>query len=334
MRKLSLTLFTLFLFLYTLGLALPVTAYPQGEGEDYYPPAVNLPDFTPAQITDITDVVTYLKVHPELGATEASYLLSWIKPYHPIPETIIQIDAITVNTVTAATYETSTYPLPATVEAKTNLGNTIQVPVTWRGYNDEYEYTIITEASTATPGTFIYYGEVENYYYDVLFILTVTDVDDYRIVLNWGTSPSDLDSHLFGQHTVGVDQFHLYYSVTSHVYEQMTVAELDIDITTGHGPEITTIYMANADWDYKFGVYQYSSYGILADSNATVKLYQGDTLLATYQVTDAIPTNPFSTGDERYWNIFEIIDGELVEVMTLDDQWTASFPLVGEYYGI
>jgi len=65
-----------------------------------------------------------------------------------------------------------------------------------------------------------------------------------RIVLTWGTSPSDLDSHLTGP-TPDENRFHIYYSAKTYSYGGVTYASLDRDCTTGQGPETTAIFSLN-----------------------------------------------------------------------------------------
>ena len=61
-------------------------------------------------------------------------------------------------------------------------------------------------------------------------VLTETlDDDEYRVILTWGSSPSDLDSHLEGP------GYHVFYSNKTGKN-----AELDVDDTTSYGPETVT----------------------------------------------------------------------------------------------
>jgi len=123
-----------------------------------------------------------------------------------------------------------------------------------------------------------------------------------RIVLTWGATPSDLDSHLTGPDGSG-GRFHIYYGDKSY----LDYADLDLDDTTSYGPETTTIRQ-QLDGVYRFTVYDYTNGGssssyALANSSAIVKVYKGDTLVATYHV----PTGQGGT----VWTVFEL-DGDTI----------------------
>lgn len=135
-----------------------------------------------------------------------------------------------------------------------------------------------------------------------------TDNTVYRIVLTWNQTPRDLDSHLLGKDSENND-FHLYFSnqTISDVNGDI-IATLDIDNTTGYGPETTTIFKALDDVTYYFYVHNYSGDAEIAGSGANVKIYrESDTssvLLGNY--------NAPSHGSGCYWNLFQIINGKLI----------------------
>jgi hypothetical protein len=112
----------------------------------------------------------------------------------------------------------------------------------------------------------------------------------YRIVLTWGQTPTDLDAHLYK------GTYHIYYSSKgSETSAPFTI--LDVDETNGYGPETITIYNLNSD-SCKFYVHNYSGTPAITQSAAVVKLYSGSTLLKTY----TIPT----TGTGLWWRVFDI----------------------------
>ncbi len=146
-----------------------------------------------------------------------------------------------------------------------------------------------------------------------------------RIVMSWGSTPSDLDSHLdvvldngisghifYGAKTLMADgyvfsQFEDYYyapgdyDVTYGVYDYDrgdVIAELDLDDTDCYGPETTTIYNPQ-DGTYTFGVFDYSrnSHWDLAESGATVQVYMNNS--ATPQYVFYVP---YEYG--LYWEVF------------------------------
>lgn len=96
---------------------------------------------------------------------------------------------------------------------------------------------------------------------------------EIRIVLEWGASPRDLDSHLTGTTDSGV-QVRTDYTHKSEVRDGVTLAQLDVDDTNGYGPETTTIYEPNGV--YEFYVVDFTGSGTMSDSGATVKIYVGN----------------------------------------------------------
>lgn len=127
----------------------------------------------------------------------------------------------------------------------------------------------------------------------------------YRIVLTWGEYPDDLDSHVYGTYSNG-NPFHVYYS---HMYaydtnDKTQICNLDIDDTTSYGPETITLNVINSK-PYYYYVHHYSGSGAISTSNATVQVYRGSENIATFHA----PTNQ---GTETYWNVFAIVNGELV----------------------
>ena len=124
------------------------------------------------------------------------------------------------------------------------------------------------------------------------------DSRQLRIVLTWGETPRDLDSHLVGT-TADGRKAHMYYG-QKVVYnsEGRVEFQLDVDDTTSYGPETTTIYHPESE-DYEFYVHNYSrgSQKQLRNSGATVQVYRGNSALPwkTYYVPQQ---------DGYYWNVF------------------------------
>ena len=111
------------------------------------------------------------------------------------------------------------------------------------------------------------------------------DIDGMRIVLTWGSSPSDLDSHL----TYG--NYHCYYSSKS-----TPNATLDVDDTSAYGPETITITDVG---NYKFNYYirNYSQSGTMYASGAYVKVYFGGSSTPAYTLYPP-------QGSGYTWNVF------------------------------
>lgn len=104
-------------------------------------------------------------------------------------------------------------------------------------------------------------------------------LEAFRVVLNWGAQPSDLDLHVAYR--------------GNHVYWQSKTgrdAFLDVDDTSSFGPETITINKRHDGEKYVFAVHNYSaqgSYGStqLSDtSQAKVFVYAGESLIKSYYV--------------------------------------------------
>jgi uncharacterized protein YfaP (DUF2135 family) len=103
-------------------------------------------------------------------------------------------------------------------------------------------------------------------------------LEAFRVVLNWGPTPSDLDlhavyedSHVFFSHKQGADSF------------------LDVDDTTSYGPETITVNKRHPGAKYVFAIHNYSAggrYGTdsLSSSQAKVFVYVGESLIKSYYV--------------------------------------------------
>lgn len=115
-----------------------------------------------------------------------------------------------------------------------------------------------------------------------------------QIILTWGSTPADLDSHLTGPST-STARFHTYF-----VNKTAGPVNLDRDDTDSKGPETTTIN------EYRDGVYRFSVHDFsnkeatnstaLSRSNAKVEVYFGDKLRYTFYVPNKAGT---------LWKVFE-----------------------------
>ncbi len=122
------------------------------------------------------------------------------------------------------------------------------------------------------------------------------------IKLTWGSSPSDLDAHVYGQKSNG-NYFHAYYSekVGSDV-SGITIAALDVDDTTGYGPETFTINTLGGR-NYYYYVNNFSGGSSITNATVTVS---GDSFgTIKYEASEA-------TGSGRYWNVFAYKDGKII----------------------
>jgi tetratricopeptide (TPR) repeat protein len=143
---------------------------------------------------------------------------------------------------------------------------------------------------------------------------TITPIipeDQIRIVLTWGNTPNDLDSHLTGPGNQN-DRFHTFYEIKSYHGQ----ADLDLDNTIGYGPETTTIYGV-MDGVYRYSVHNYSekessASSTLSNSNAKVTVYFGSRDRKIFNV----PNNKEGT----LWTVFEIRNKEIIPINRLSYQ--------------
>ncbi|MCD7728622.1 MAG: leucine-rich repeat protein [Clostridia bacterium] len=124
--------------------------------------------------------------------------------------------------------------------------------------------------------------------------------ESIRIVLTWGSTPSDLDSHLLvDSDSDGSAEYHIYYSNKT---SSGVSANLDVDDTTSYGPETVTITTIDPNATYTYYVHNYtdrnsSNYDNLSNSGATVTIYLGNSSVAYY--TAYVPS-----GSGLYWTVF------------------------------
>ena len=131
----------------------------------------------------------------------------------------------------------------------------------------------------------------------------VLDINQFRVVLDWGEKPKDLDAHF-----VKANSYHISFQNTRVLSDG--TGRLDRDDMDGYGPETITIERIDANAEYSFFVHNFSaernsSAGPLSASNATVRVYADNRLLKTFQ----IPT--FLNG--KIWNVFKVINGQVVD---------------------
>ncbi len=125
---------------------------------------------------------------------------------------------------------------------------------------------------------------------------------DVRIVLTWGETPSDLDSHLYGPTVDGSSTFHSWFADQDYDMDSQTIASLDLDDTSSFGPETTTVYELNSSGVYSFYVHDYTNRvsnnsTTLSSSGAQVRVYSGNQLVAIYIV-------PIGRGG-TLWHVFD-----------------------------
>lgn len=140
------------------------------------------------------------------------------------------------------------------------------------------------------------------------------EAGEIRIVLTWGESPEDLDSHLTGPTADGEGRFHVYYGDEDYQESETLYAALDHDDTTSYGPETTTIYH-RTEGVYRFSVKHYGGEigsTELSYSGAKVEVYNGSTLIAVFNV----PTNKQGI----YWTVFDLSGDTITPINTVTNE--------------
>lgn len=129
-------------------------------------------------------------------------------------------------------------------------------------------------------------------------------LDGMRIVLTWGATPADLDSHL------AYTGNHVYYR-----NKRGDDANLDVDDTTSFGPETVTLERKHFGTSYVYAVHDYTDRldpdsDALANSGAKVFVYVGESLVRTYYVPRHKAGN--------LWTVFRLTgDGDFEDINTM-----------------
>ena len=191
---------------------------------------------------------------------------------------------------------------------------TYTMEISAEGYVTKYiSWTIvdsgITDGSELNEGTYS--------------LSPLMDENEYRIVLRWGETPRDLDSHLVANQSNG-SGYHVYYSSKN---PSPYYANLDVDDTTSYGPETVTITKFSSLYNIKYAVHDYtnrssSSSTALSNSGATVDVYKGSQLLRSFSV----PTNRGGTE----WDVFAFdANGNIIPINSMTYCSTPSSVLSG-----
>lgn len=152
------------------------------------------------------------------------------------------------------------------------------------------------------------------------FVMAPRGGDTWRIVLTWGADPRDLDSHVVGTLSGG-SSFHVYYGHKSQYDGALEVCNLDLDDTTGYGPETITL-KADAATPYYYYIHRYAGSGTISASGAQIKVYHGSDPARTFNV-------PTGAGSGIYWNVFAIVNGQLVVQNTIGSSPITSYAGTG-----
>ncbi len=131
---------------------------------------------------------------------------------------------------------------------------------------------------------------------------------EIRVVLTWGESPKDLDSHLTGPLENSDERFHVSFRAKG---SQVTspYSFLDLDDTIKYGPETITI-KKQKEGVYRYSVLDYTNArssvsSALGNSGAKVKVYKGSNLIQTFNVPNQ---------EGVFWAVFDIVGDEIVPI--------------------
>jgi hypothetical protein len=118
---------------------------------------------------------------------------------------------------------------------------------------------------------------------------------DYKpkLTLTWGATPPDLDLHMW---LPSSNRYHVYYSAKGSL-TAFPWANLDVDDTSGYGPENITIAKPY-NGTYVVAVDRYSTSGNIAGTGARLKYYLGPYLVTSWTVP--------SSGTGRWWYVADI----------------------------
>jgi len=128
---------------------------------------------------------------------------------------------------------------------------------------------------------------------------TMKGLDSMRVVLGWGSSPSDLDSHMVYPGN------HIFFD-----HKLGDSGNLDVDDIDSYGPETITLTRRENGKSYIYVVHDYSDKyepgtKNLSRSDAKVFVYVGETLVRTYYVPVGQSGN--------LWTVFKVNENGAIE---------------------
>jgi hypothetical protein len=167
-------------------------------------------------------------------------------------------------------------------------------------------YTL-TCSKTGFITTPINFRIVQNLVINDWFSISPALNGDFRIVLEWGERPFDLDLHF--EKSGG---YHISYRTMKTAADGS--AQLDRDDTSSWGPETITIKKADQRSGYTLYVIDYTNSGsrsstALSQSGARVRVYGDNKLLNTFTVP--------GSGQGTRWNVLRIENNTIVPVNTI-----------------
>ena len=150
-------------------------------------------------------------------------------------------------------------------------------------------------------------------------IVETPESGSFRIILTWGETPYDLDSHLTGPSS-DASRFHVFYGDD---YNDDGTVDLDVDDLVSYGPETITIH-SFLDGVYRYSVHNYTDQSVtggtgIYDSPAHVEVYDASGLLEAFDA-------PVCSVSSNTWRVFEIVSsGSSVTISPINEYVTADF---------
>ncbi len=143
--------------------------------------------------------------------------------------------------------------------------------------------------------------------WDIMLSPRLAGGEKLRIVLTWGNTPNDLDSHLIMDQENWKNGFTgwndtYFNSMTCYDENSALVAALDVDDTSSYGPETITVYDLQ-EHTFTYVVHDFTNKGMtnstaLSESEAMVVVYGANGILGTFHV----PVNMRGTA----WVVFSV----------------------------
>lgn len=129
-----------------------------------------------------------------------------------------------------------------------------------------------------------------------------------RIVLTWGESPRDLDSHFSGPTIDGTEAFRVYFGNRT---EEDVI--LDVDDTSSFGPETVTLEDSSRPGVFRYSVFNFSGGGddVLSNSGANVQVIREEGIVAEFFVP---------RGEGNLWTVFDMENGDISAIGSITDR--------------
>lgn len=151
-------------------------------------------------------------------------------------------------------------------------------------------------------------------------VSTTLEKNQIRIILTWGLSPSDLDSHLYIRSFTGTLLGCTNFSQKSFYQDSVKIADLDLDDTTSYGPETTTVYN-DIPGMYTFYVHDWTN----KNNSASTQLSASGAKVRIYSGSSNIPVEEFSVPDGvgNVWKVFTYnsVTGEIFASNTISNSY-------------